>query len=343
MTYDIRALTDAERPRWDKFVESCPEASFFHDPGWKSVVEDSFGHDTYYAFAEKDGNICGVIPLVHIKSLLFGNTLISNGCCMGGGIAAADDGAWRALDAYATEIFNDTKADFLEFRQPARLHDDWARRNDLYATFKRPIEQTEDDNLKQIPRKQRAVVRKAIKSELVDEFDQSIDAFYDLNALSVRNLGTPVFSRKYFENLLSHFEGRCDILTVRLDGRPVSSVLSFYFRDSVMPYYTGSIPEARRLGANDFMYWRLMRRAVERGFTMFDFGRSKIGTGPFSFKKNWGFEPEEIVHEFKLRDGAELPNLNPTNPKYRLFIEMWKRLPLPIANAIGPHIVRNIG
>jgi FemAB-related protein (PEP-CTERM system-associated) len=343
MPYEIVPLTDSEKPNWDTFVESCPEATFFHDSGWKDVVEKSFGHKTYFALAKEDNRVRGVLPLVNIKSLLFGNTLISNACCMGGGVAAENDIARGKLDEYADQVFSETKADFLEFRQPPKLHDDWPRRADLYATFERTIEQDEADNLKQIPRKQRAVVRKALKSELTDGFDESIDDFFDLYALSVRNLGTPVFSRKYFENLISCFPGNCDILTIRLDGRPISSVLSFYFRDRVMPYYTGSIPEARRLGANDFMYWRLMRHAIERGYSVFDFGRSKLGTGPFSFKKNWGFEPKDVVHEFKLRDGAELPNLTPTNPKYQLFIAMWKRLPVPIANAIGPHIVKNIG
>jgi len=235
-------------------------------------------------------------------------------------------------------------ADYIEYRDPSRPHADWPRKEGLYATFDRNIEANEDDNLKQIPRKQRAVVRKSLKAELVDSLDDGVDRFFGLFALSVRNLGTPVFARRYFANLLEEFGEACDVLTVSSqDGCPLSSVLNFYFRDSVMPFYTGSVPEARRLGANDFMYWRLMRRAVERGYTRFDFGRSKVDTGPYDFKRYWGFEPRPVIHEFKMRPGVPLPDVNPNNPKYRLMIAAWKRLPLPVANLIGPWIGRQVG
>ncbi|MDH5748088.1 MAG: FemAB family PEP-CTERM system-associated protein, partial [Rhodospirillales bacterium] len=226
---------------------------------------------------------------------------------------------------------------------PSRPHPDWKRKEGLYATFERPIEADEVANLKQIPRKQRAVVRKALKSELTFSIDTEVADFFNLFALSVRNLGTPVFARKYFEELVRVFGDDCDILTVRLNGRPVSSVLNFYFRDRVMPYYTGSNPEARKIGANDFMYWCLMRHAVARGHDIFDFGRSKLGTGPYSFKTNWGFEPRPVIHEFRMRDGIPMPDVNPNNPKYRLMISVWKKLPLPVANFIGPYIGRQVG
>lgn len=139
------------------------------------------------------------------------------------------------------------------------------------------------------------------------------------------------------------FSEDCEILTICASGKPVSSVLSFYFKDTVMPYYTGSLAEARALGSNDLMYWQLMRRGIENSKTRFDFGRSKVGTGPYAFKKNWGFEPLPIVHEFLLEDGQEMPNLSPANPKFDLMVKAWTHLPLPLANFIGPHIVRNIG
>lgn len=343
MTHNVRLLDTSAIAAWNKFVTACPEGSFFHRAEWKSVTENSFGHKTYFAYAENNGVIEGVLPLVHIKSRLFDNCLISNGYCMGGGTASINDQARAALDEYAANLFQELQADFYEIRQPQHFHEGWARRNDLYATFEKPMESDEDANLKQIPRKQRAVVRKAIKSDLTETIDDKIDEFYHLYATTVRNLGTPVFAKKYFQNLLTMFGADCDILTIRSNGQAVSSVLSFYHNDKVMPYYTGAVPEARRMGAADYMYWRLMRHAMDRNCSIFDFGRSKIGTGPYSFKKNWGFEPQEVVHEFLLRDGTEMPNTNPTNPKYRAFIAMWKRLPLPVANFLGPHIVRNIG
>ena len=152
-----------------------------------------------------------------------------------------------------------------------------------------------------------------------------------------------MFPKRYFRNLRQAFGRDCEILTVRSHGKPISSVLSFYFRDRVMPYYTGSLPEARALGTNDLMYWQVLRRAVDRGCRIFDFGRSKVGTGPYDFKRNWGFEPQPVTHQFYLREGCELPRVNPTNPKYRALISLWQRLPLSVANAIGPYLIRGAG
>jgi FemAB-related protein (PEP-CTERM system-associated) len=120
-------------------------------------------------------------------------------------------------------------------------------------------------------------------------------------------------------------------------------VLNFYFRDEVLPYYGGGTIIARARAGNDFMYWEVMRRAADRGFRLFDFGRSKIGTGAYAFKHNWGFAPEKLHYRFKLAEGASIPDHNPLNPKFRLFIAAWKRLPLPVANLIGPSIVRGLG
>ncbi len=307
------------------------------------VIEDSFQQKAHYLYAESGGVIRGVLPLVHMKSPLFGNRMVANAYCVAGAPAVTDAEALPHLDSRAEALMNELRADYIEYRDPARPHRDWKWKEGLYATFERPIESGEDANLKQIPRKQRAVVRKALKSELSFGIDTDVADFFGLFALSVRNLGTPVFSRGYFENLVRVFGGDCDILTVRLHGRPISSVLSFYFGNRVIPYYTGSVPEARKLGANDFMYWKLMRHAVERGYEIFDFGRSKVGTGPYAFKKNWGFEPHPVIHEFKMRAGVPMPNVNPNNPKYRLMIAAWKKLPLPLANAIGPFIGRQVG
>ncbi len=342
-SYTVRTLTNHDHGRWDDFVQECPEASFFHRAGWRTVVERSFGHRTHYVFAEREGVIKGVLPLVEIKSAVFGHSLISNGFCVTGGPIAFEDGARAALDARAEELLRETGARYLEYRNPVKPKENWSTRVGLYAGFSGPLPPAEDINLKQIPRKQRAVVRKAIDSNLTWEIERSVDRLWDLYAVSVRNLGTPVFGKAYFANLVNVFGNDCDVLTVSSEGQPVASVLNFYFKDRVMPFYTGSVPGARRLGANDLMYWRLMRHASARGCTVFDFGRSKVGTGPYDFKKNWGFVPQPIVHQFLLPNGGAMPENNPLNPKYRMMIAAWKRLPLFVANRLGPLVVRNIG
>lgn len=340
----VRTFLEEDTARWDAFVDSCPEATFFHRAGWRQVIRNSFGHDCPFLLAEDEGEITGILPLVEIKSFLFGHALISNGYSVCGGPIALNDEARNALTQAAISRFTQSGADYLEYRCPPTPEYGWATKNDLYAGFAWTIERDEDANLKQIPRKQRAVLRKALKNNLIAKFDDTIETLYPLYALSVRNLGTPVFSKKYFQNLYQMFGDDCRIVSVySADGTPLSSVMNFYFKDQVLPFYTGAAPLARRLGASDVQYWFTMRHAVENGYKVFDFGRSKVDTGPYKFKKNWGFDPQPLTHQFYLKDGGEMPNVNPTNPKYRLFIEVWKRLPLPIANLMGPWIVRGIG
>jgi FemAB-related protein (PEP-CTERM system-associated) len=344
MSVVVRPFEPSDAEGWEAFVAALPEATFFHRLGWKTVVETSFRQPTRYQVALRGGEIVGVLPLVEIRSRLFGHALISTAFSIGGGVAALDDEAAEALDTVAVALLGSTGADYLEYRRPPRRHQGWAAKEDLYANFSRPILTDADEDLLQIPRKQRAVVRKALKNDNLEvRIDETVDDFYALYSLNVRNLGTPVFSKKFFSALARTFDEDCEILTVTTGGKPISSVMSFYHRDAVMPYFTGSHIEARRLGSNDFMYWHVMRRAAQRGCSVFDFGRSKVGTGPFSFKKNWGFAPEPIVHEYCLKEGAQMPDLNPLNPKYAARVAVWKRLPLPVANFLGPLVVRNIG
>jgi FemAB-related protein (PEP-CTERM system-associated) len=213
----------------------------------------------------------------------------------------------------------------------------------LYATFSGPLSADDKENLLAIPRKQRAVVRKTLESNLVSEVPDGVDDVFRVYGESVRNLGTPVFAKRYFAALRKAFGTDCDVVVVKDDGVPVSAVLNFYHKDTVLPYYGGGTANARRNGANDFLYWEVMRRAAIRGYRRFDFGRSKAGTGAFSFKKNWGFSPEWLEYEFHFLPGETMPDKNPLNPKYSLFIETWKKLPLPVANLIGPWIIRGLG
>jgi FemAB-related protein (PEP-CTERM system-associated) len=213
----------------------------------------------------------------------------------------------------------------------------------LYVTFRKEIDPDPEKNLQNIPRKQRAMVRKGIQAGLTSEWDQDVKRFYAAYSQSVHALGTPVFSRRYFELLIDEFTDACRILTISKNGSLVASVLSFYFRDEVLPYYGGGTAQARDLKGNDFMYWELMRQSSEQGIRIFDYGRSKIGTGSYSFKSNWGFETQPLNYEYFLVKADDVPNINPLNPKYRLFINMWKKLPLVATQVIGPHLVKYLG
>jgi FemAB-related protein (PEP-CTERM system-associated) len=338
----VQQLSPAVEQQWDEYVESCPQATFFHRVGWKSVIESAFRHRSYYLYTEADGRITGVLPLGHIRSRLFGNALISTPFCVYGGIAAEDKEAYRLLESAACELARDLNVDYLEMRNRRLSRTDWPSKQ-LYVTFRKAIDPDPQQNLLNIPRKQRAMVRKGIEAGLESELEQSTDRLYSAYSESVRNLGTPVFSRGYFEFLRQVFRDCSDILTVTYRGQLVGSVLSFYFRDEVLPYYGGGTSGARQLKGNDFMYWELMRRSSERGIRLFDYGRSKVGSGSWSFKKNWGFEPSPLYYEYYLVKARQIPDISPMNPKYRLFISAWKRLPLKTTRLIGPLLARNLG
>ena len=342
-TLTVKLLDEDIVGHWDAFVATCPQATFFHRAGWKEVLERAFGHRAYFFYAERNGEIEGVLPLGQVRSRLFGHFLSSTPFCVYGGVAAVSAEAAAALEAEAETLARGLGVDYLEYRNRVPHHPDWPRKDDLYVTFRKHIYPDPEKNMSAIPRKQRAMVRKGIEAGLQGEIDGGVERFYDAYSRSVHKLGTPVFSKRYFQILQEVFGEDCEILTITKDGCVITSVLSFYFRDEVLPYYGGGSEAAREYKGNDFMYWELMRRAAERGIRVFDYGRSKVGTGSYSFKKNWGFEPEPLHYEYRLIKARAVPDVNPLNPKYRLFINLWKRLPLGVTRVVGPHLVKNLG
>ncbi len=343
MVVSLRTLDQTSAPAWDAFVASHPSGTFFHLAAWSTIIRQAFGHDVHYTFAEQDGAITGVLPLARVKTLLFGDTLISVPFCVYGGPLSVDSESAAALLTHAETLLRQTSANAVEFRHREEIDSDWDERPDLYVTFRKQIEADNDKNMKAIPRKQRAMVRKGLQNNLRSVSDRDAARLHGIYAESVRNLGTPVFSRRYFTMLADVFRDSLDIVTIMDGDDAIASVMNFYFRDEVLPYYGGGTSGARQRAGNDFMYWEVMRRAADRGCRLFDFGRSKIGTGSHDFKKNWGFTSESLRYRYKLAPGASIPDHNPLNPKYRLFIAGWKKLPLPVANVIGPHIVRGLG
>ena len=339
----IRDYRPADAARWESYVERCANATFFHRIGWRGILEEEFRHRTHYLIAERKGEVVGVLPSAQIKSALFGHSLVSLPFCVYGGPAADDAVVADALIAAAEARGRQLDVDHVELRNRLPLCPDWPH-NDLYVTFRKRLAEDVEANLLAVPRKQRAMIRKGVKHGLASEIDEDARRFFGLYADNVHRHGTPPFSRRYFERLVATFGDACEVLTVvDARGAPVSGVLSFYFRDEVLPYYAGDTADARELAANDFKYWELMRRACQRGVRVFDYGRSKRGTGSFDFKKNWGFEPTPLAYEYRLFGGDEVPQQNPLNPRYRALIAVWKRMPRLVVNAIGPHVVRSLG
>jgi FemAB-related protein (PEP-CTERM system-associated) len=343
VTLQVCMLDASSKSSWDDYVEHADGATFFHRAGWKEVLERAFGHKTFFLYTQEGGKITGVLPLAYVRSLLFGNSLSSLPFCVYGGIVADSAEASAALRQEACRLADKHGVGALELRNRGQSSSSWPVK-ELYFTFRKRIEPDDDANLKAIPNRQRAMVRKGIKEGLHSEWDDQVERLYRVYSESVRNLGTPVFSKKYFSILQEVFGESCSILMITHEGKDVAGVLNFYFRDEVLPYYGGSTSESRYIkGVNHYMYWELMRHSREQGCQVFDFGRSKEGTGPFSFKKHYGFDPQPLPYEYYLVKSDTLPDLNPLNPKYAMMINIWSKLPLPVANFVGPFLARSLG
>lgn len=340
-------LGDArESARIDAFVHEHRDATPFHLTGWSRGIERGCRQRAHYLFAERDGAVAGVLPLTHVRSPLFGSALVSSGFAVDGGVLAHDEATTAALIAGAWTLAERLGCPTLELRGGPTPDSGWHLDEETYLGFARPLGADDETELKAIPRKQRAEVRKALGNDLTVEIGRSasdLATHYSVYAQSVRNLGTPVFPKSLFREVLGALDERADVLTVHHSGQPIASVLSFYFNNTVYPYWGGGVFSAREFRANDRMYFALMRHARERGCTRFDFGRSKAGTGPAAFKKNWGFEPHPLAYAVRTAAGAAPRAVNPLSPRYRLQVAAWKKLPVWLANRIGPPIARGLG
>lgn len=348
LTLRAADLGDAlERARIGAWIHERPDGTPFHLPAWSIATARGCGQRSHYLLAERgNGEIAGVLPLTEVRSPLFGRALVSAGFGVGGGVLAEHPGAVGQLADAAWALARKLGCPGVELRGGLNPGADWAVDDATYLGFVRPIAGDDDAELLAIPRKQRAEVRRALGFDLAVTTGSSgveAAAHYAVYAESVRNLGTPVFPRALFAQVLLEFDAAADVLTVRHQGRAVASVLSLYWKGVVYPYWGGGTAEARGLRANDAMYFALMRHARERGCARFDFGRSKTGTGAAAFKKNWGFEGVKLTYFSRSADGAEKRSVNPLDPKYSRKVEAWRRLPLWAANRIGPWIARGLG
>lgn len=334
-----------ERARIGAWVLDHPDGTPFHLPAWSAAVARGCRQKSHYLVAERgNGGIAGVLPLIEMHSPLFGRALVSAGFGVGGGILADSAATVRELAEAGWELAGRLSCPTVELRGGAHPGTAWHVDDSTYVGFVRDLAADDEAELLAIPRKQRAEVRRSLGNDLeIAAGSSDAAAHYAVYAESVRNLGTPVFPRALFAEVLKEFGSGADLLTVRHRGAPVASVLSLYWKGVVYPYWGGGTGAARGLRANDAMYFALMRHARERGCTRFDFGRSKTGTGAAAFKKNWGFEPQPLTYFTRAPDGAAPRKVNPLDPKFSLQVQAWKRMPLWAANRLGPWIARGLG
>jgi FemAB-related protein (PEP-CTERM system-associated) len=329
--------------RVEEFVAEAG-GSLFHRPAWLIAAERGTGQRAAGLVAERLGVVTGWLPLTEVRSALFGKALVSSGFGVGGGVLADDETTTQALAEGAQGYALRAGFAGIELRG-GPVPAGWESWSDRHCGFERPLMADDEAELLAIPRKARAEVRKGLgfgHRVTAGREDRDIAAHYACYAASVRNLGTPVFPRRLFTAMLDAFPDSSDILTVWQGETPLASVLNFYHNGAVMPFWGGGVFAARAARANEVMYYELMCHARRKGCTRFDFGRSKTASGPFSFKKNWGFDPQPLTYGAWSAPGAKARNIDPTDVSYSRKIALWKKLPLRIANTLGPWIARGL-
>lgn len=337
-------LYNEDGSAWDAFVANHQDGTNYHRYGWRKVVENSFGHRTKYLVATNSCNeICGVLPLVLMKSRLFGNFLVSLPFFNYGGLLVSEESTAAMLLDASRKMISGTGVDHVEFRH-LKMYDDIAATKQHKVTMLLDLKNNEDEQWNGLDTKVRNQIRKANKSDLKAVLGRTelLDGFYEVFCRNMRDLGTPVYGRNFFRNVLEEFPDTTRILSVTYAGRTIASAFLTWYKDTIEVPWASSNREYRALCPNNLLYWEAIRYAIGIGARTFDFGRSTPGEGTYIFKKQWGARSVPLYWQYLLQKGATLPEVNAKNPRYRYAIQLWKRMPLILTNFLGPHIVRCI-
>ncbi len=339
----ITELPDRDRKLWDEYVTASKTGSVYHLIAWKDVIEESFGHRTHYLMATAGTEVVGVLPLVFMHSTLFGRFLVSMPFFNYGGICADHPAAARLLLNEAMQIASRERATHIELRHSAQSGLDLASKT-AKAAMLLDLPGNADALWQTFRSKLRSQIRRAEREAMEVRIGglDCLDGFYDVFATNMRALGTPVYGKRFFRTILNAFPTKSRIVNVRYGGRVIASGFLIAHGTRVEIPWASSIRAYNALAPNMLLYWHALKFACEGGYAQFDFGRSTIGSSTYTFKQQWGAQPLQLYWEYWLQPGFALPELSPRNPKYRLFIAAWKRLPLGLTRLLGPHIVRNI-
>ncbi len=336
----VTLATDRQRGEWNAFVDGHPDACGYHEWEWRRVFEASFGHECLYLVARRGNRVEGILPLVFIKSWLFGRSMTSLPFLNYGGALAESDAASRALLETAATLAQERRCRHIELRHTARHFDDLPCRQHK-VSMRLSLRNGLWDSL---DRKVRNQIRKAEKSQLTVSRGgaELLDDFYAVFARNMRDLGTPVYARRFFDEVLDAFPDRVRVLVVRLKDVAVAAGLTYRTGTTTEVPWASSVRDYNSLCPNHLLYWHAIESAVAEGCEVFDFGRSTPNEGTYRFKEQWGATPLTLHWEYVLFRGGRVPDQSPKNPKFRLAIAAWRRLPVSLTKAVGPPIVRSI-
>lgn len=340
----ILGRTDAELLAWDSYVLSSPSSAGYHQSGWRRVIEEAFGHRTYYlAVQEQDGAVQGLVPLVLLASRGFGRFLVSLPFVNYGGLIANSREARRLLEAYAIEQAQELKAEHIELRHQESVDTLWVS-TERKVSMRLPLPSSYEQLIKGFPSKLRSQVRRAQKEGMTARVGgrECLDEFYAVFSRCMRDLGTPVYAKGFFAKILEVFQKEARICVISHGDIPVAAGFLYGFRSSLEIPWAASDKRFNKLAPNMLLYGTVLEYACQQGFQIFDFGRSSPDSGTYRFKEQWGARPQQLHWYYWMKEGRQVPQLNPQNPKYAVAIRLWQHLPVPVANLLGPHIVKHL-
>ncbi len=337
-------LCNGEVDIWDKYVHSNPNSTNYHQIGWRDVIERSFSHKTYYFMAvNSEGLIKGVLPMAYIKSAMFGKFMVSIPFFNYGGLLCDDDEAEVILLKEAQKTLNELGAAHLELRH-FKNYDLGLSTQQHKVTMIIDLKDDVDSQWKAFNAKLRNQIRKAVKSRLKIKIGhlELFEDFYSVFSRNMRDLGTPVYSKEFFKNILNNFTNTTKVFSVTFQNKVIASGIATWYRDVFEVPWASSIRDYNSLCPNNLLYWEAIKFAIVNGFKKFDFGRCTPGESTYRFKKQWGSKPVQLYWQYSMKNGSPLPRINTENPKYQLAIRLWKKFPVSFTQIVGPRIVKNI-
>jgi len=343
---DFHQATDSSQKtmQWDQYVESHEEGCIYHLTSWQSIIKKQFGHESTYIYSMNDnGNINGILPIVQLKSFLFGNYMVSVPYFNYGGVLSESKNIATELMLKAGDLARDKTSSHVEFRDTQVYEGDWGLREDKVVML---LDLPEDSEIlwKNIGTKVRAQVKRPQREPVSTKHGglDLLDDFYQVFAQNMRDLGTPVYSKSFFKSILETFPNNAHIVCVYHSDEPAAAGFLIGYKNRMEIPWASALRKFNKISVNMLLYWEVLKYSTEQGYQQFDFGRSTINAGTYRFKKQWGAKPKQLYWHYWLAEGQDVPKMNPDNPKYKLVISIWQKLPVWLTKIIGPPIVKNL-
>lgn len=338
---EICLLKKSDEKAWNEYVFNQPNSTFYHQIGWKNVVEQTYKHKPFYLIAKGSDKIGGVLPLFLMKSRIFGIKLISIPFAPYGGIIADNEYVENALLLEAEKIAKENGSNYLELRNSTEKSNARFVTNNSYVTFIIALDQGLDIIWQNLRRDKKKGIQKGKKANFLVEWNTNIDNFYDIEVHSMKDLGTPVHSYDFFNNIVNEFPESTKILTIKYRNIVVCCKFLLFYKDTVISMWASTLNDYKEFHPYDFANWEAIEYSYNAGYKYFDFGRCLLNSGVFQYKEGWTEEYKQLYYQFYSSHDLPLPDFGQSNPDRKTFARIWKKLPMPITKIMGPMLRRN--